>query len=216
MSTPTPARTFTPRHLQAFRALFFAIAALMVMFSQDHSAGISLKIFAGFAIATALIFGIAAWLIFPSGEKMQPILMAVVSFLAGIVASITPWTSAELFFWTIIVWALLAGVIEIFWARARRQQWGRGLARDGIVIGSLSVLLAPLMAIVPVDYALEYFVKEAKQTFVLTGMTIGSGLFGGFAAIAAVYLGIAAFSPKPATSIDAPGDPQGVQLGGTV
>src|SRR5690606_34368925 len=101
MSTPSPARTFTPRHLQGFRALFFAIAALMVMFSQDHSAGISLKIFAGFAVATALVFAFAAWLVFPARERATPVLMAVVSILAGLLASAGVWVSAELFFWTV-------------------------------------------------------------------------------------------------------------------
>ncbi len=45
-------------------------------------------------------------------------------------------------------------------------------------------------------YALDYTIEEARQTFTLTGVTIGVGIFGGYAAIIAVYLGIAGFSPR--------------------
>ncbi|MNL67086.1 hypothetical protein D3C87_1916440 [compost metagenome] len=51
-------------------------------------------------------------------------------------------------------------------------------------------------------YALDYTIEEAHATFTLTGITIGVGLFGGYAAIVAVYLGIAGFSPRPAEAAD--------------
>ena len=49
---------------------------------------------------------------------------------------------------------------------------------------------------VPTQYALQYTVDDAHQTFTLTGITIGVGIFGGYAAIIAVYLAIAGFSPR--------------------
>ena len=53
------------------------------------------------------------------------------------------------------------------------------------------------------EYALDYFVKDANQSFTLTGTIVGVGLFGGWAAIIAVYLGIGAFSPAPKNVADA-------------
>ena len=55
---------------------------------------------------------------------------------------------------------------------------------------------AVALLLVPTQYALEYTIEEANATFTLTGIIIGVGIFGGYAAIVAVYLGIAGFSPR--------------------
>ena len=68
-------------------------------------------------------------------------------------------------------------------------------------------LLGVVLLFVQPAYALDYTIEEAHQTFTLTGITIGVGLFGGYAAIVAVYLGIAGFSPRPADPEDAPSAP---------
>ncbi|CAI7678084.1 unnamed protein product, partial [Penicillium discolor] len=49
-----PARAFTMRHVQLLRALFAAVAALMITFSSDHSAAVGLAVISGFALVTAL------------------------------------------------------------------------------------------------------------------------------------------------------------------
>ncbi len=72
MTTPSAARTFDARHLQLARALFAALAAVMVTFSSDHSAPLGLGVFSGFALATGLVFALAAWLIAPRGERRSP------------------------------------------------------------------------------------------------------------------------------------------------
>ena len=46
------ARTFEVRHVQLGRALFAAVAAIMITFSADHSAEVGLAVFSGWAIAT--------------------------------------------------------------------------------------------------------------------------------------------------------------------
>ena len=60
----------------------------------------------------------------------------------------------------------------------------------------MGILIGLGLVAVPVQYALTYTIEEAGQTFTLTGITIAVGIFGGYAAIVAVYLGIAAFSPR--------------------
>nr|BFF09635.1 hypothetical protein GCM10025699_09380 [Microbacterium flavescens] len=64
----------------------------------------------------------------------------------------------------------------------------------------------------PAGYALTYRVEEAGMTGTLTGIIIAVGIFGVYAAIVAVYLGIAGFSPRKeadvvtATPASAPAD----------
>ena len=57
-------------------------------------------------------------------------------------------------------------------------------------------MLGLALLLVPTQYALEYTIEDANATFTLTGIIIGVGIFGGYAAIVAVYLGIAGFSPR--------------------
>ena len=53
----------------------------------------------------------------------------------------------------------------------------------------------------PTQYALRYTIDEANETFTLTGIIIGVGIFGAYAAIVAVYLAIAGFSPRKAPAV---------------
>ncbi len=66
------------------------------------------------------------------------------------------------------------------------------------------------MGVVPAGFTLDYFIKDADQWFTLTGTTLAVGIFGAYAAIVAVYPGIAAFSPRreapAAEAVPSPGD----------
>lgn len=90
----------------------------------------------------------------------------------------------------------------------------RGDARDAVVVGALGILLAAGMLLVPTGYALRYTIEEVGQTFTLTGIIIAVGIFGAYAAIVAVYLGIAGFSPRPAAASASP-DPAASAAPGT-
>jgi hypothetical protein len=69
-------------------------------------------------------------------------------------------------------------------------------SRDGVVIGIVTLLLAVGLLLVPTQYALQYTIEEARETFTLTGIIIGVGIFGAYTAVVAVYLAIAGFSPR--------------------
>jgi hypothetical protein len=109
-----------------------------------------------------------------------------------------------MFFVIVIGWALITGLIEGIsgWRGMRRAaasadpRTARSDARDGLVVGAVTVLLGLGLLLVPAQYALNYTITEAHQTFTLTGIAIAVGIFGGYAAIIAVYLGIAGFSPR--------------------
>ncbi|WOF22969.1 acyl-CoA synthetase [Microbacterium betulae] len=191
------ARPFTPstRHVQLLRALVAAIAALMVTFSPDHSAIVGLPIFSGWAVATALALGLGAWMVAPAGERAVPVLLAVVYLAAGMVAGIAPLRGPLLYFVLVPLWAFVAGVLETGLGVARRRRGDGDGARDALTVGVLTLVVAAATLVVPADYVLDYYIEDAGQAFTLTGEIIAVGLFGGYAAIVAVFLAIAGLSP---------------------
>lgn len=204
MSTATTAPRFPLRHMQLARAGIAAIAAVMVTFSPDHSATVGLAVFSGFALVTGIIELAAGWQTYPSGRRAVPLTLGVLSVIAGMLAGIVIWRSTTFFFALVITWALVTGLVELIWAlRERRAPALRSEARDSLVVGVFTVLLGLSLLLVPAQYALTYRIAEQPQAeYVLTGITIAVGIFGGYAAIIAVFLGIAGFSPRGASPVD--------------
>lgn len=199
MPSSPSARTFAVRHLQMARAAFAALAAAMITFSPDHSAAIGLSVFSGFAIATGLVLLLAAWLVYPAERRWPAVVTGVLTVVAGMVGGVVGWRTTTMFFVVVIAWALSTGFFELLSGILARRSGSesRADARDAIVVGAITLLLGIGLLVVPAGYALDYYIAEAHQTFTLTGIAIGVGVFGGYAAIVAVYLGIAAFSPRP-------------------
>ena len=229
--TSASARTFDVRHVQLARAAFAAIAAVMITFSPDHSAAVVAAVFSGFAIATGMVLLLAVWLVYPAGRRWQAVAIGGITLVAGMAGGLAPLRTVGGFFTVVIVWALLSGAVELIAGslglrgRTSRREIVPGVAdaraavpvaprsesRDAVVIGAVTMILGVVLLFVQPDYALDYTVEEAGQTFTLTGTIIGVGIFGGYAAIVAVYLGIAGFSPRPAgadavTDAPAPAD----------
>lgn len=190
-------RTFEVRHLQMGRALFAAIAAVMITFSVDHSAQVGGAVFSGFAVATALILILSAWLVFRAGERWQAVLLGILTLVAGMIATLPVARTVDGYFTVVLVWALAAGVAELVIGIVGRRR-GAPAARESVFVGALTIVLGVALVFIPREYMLEYYIDEARRSLTLTGITIGVGVFGGYAAIVAVYLGIAAFSPRPA------------------
>lgn len=200
---------FALRHVQLARAGIAAIAAVMVTFSPDHSASVGLAVFSGFAIVTGLIELIAAWLTYRPGRRAVPLLLGVLSIVAGMLAGVVAWRSTTLFFSVVIGWALATGLIETIWAlRERRSPALRSEARDSLVTGTATIFLGLGLLLVPAQYVLNYSITnpttQANDEFTLTGITIAVGIFGAYAAIIAVFLAIAGFSPARGVNAAAP------------
>ncbi|MGK9219781.1 MULTISPECIES: acyl-CoA synthetase [unclassified Microbacterium] len=201
-----PARQpFAPstRHVQLLRALIAALAALMVTFSPDHSAAVGLSVFSGWAIATAVVLGLGTWMVTPAGQRVLPALLAFAHLFAGMAAGITSLRGPALYFVVIPVWALVAGALETGLGVAQRRRGERVIARDTLTIGVLTLVIGAATLLVPSGYALDYFIEDAGRTFTLTGEIIAVGLFGGYAAIVAVFLAIAGFSPASPSAASA-------------
>ncbi|PRB06392.1 acyl-CoA synthetase [Microbacterium sp. MYb64] len=196
-------RTFQLRHVQLARAALAAVAALMITFSANHSAFVGLAVFSGFALVTALIHILAAWLVAPSGWRWPYVLLAAIAILTGMASSIPAWRTTPMFFVVVIAWGALGGLVELLAGIRARRQARAGTApavvadgaRDAILIGSLGLALAVGLLCVPTTYALNYSIAEAGL-FTLTGITLAVGIFGAYAAIVAVFLGIAGLSPR--------------------
>lgn len=195
-----PARALTVRHVQLLRAAFAAVAALMITFSPDHSAAVGLAVFGGFAATSALILALGAWLAVPAGARWPYVLLAVLGMLAAMASGVPAWRTDALFFVIVIAWAAASGLVELIAGLRSRRSDPSG--KDAIAVGVLGLLLAVLVLLVPADYMLGYSIEGAGE-FTLTGIILAVGLFGGYAAIVAVYLAIAGFSPRRPASDDA-------------
>lgn len=191
-----PARAFTARHVQLLRALFAAAAALMISFSPDHSAAVGLSVFSGFVLVTAFVHIIAAWLVFPAGARWPSVLLAGAGILAGMATGIPAWRTEDVFFAVVTAWALLTGLVELL-AGLRARRSSDPLARDAIAVGAFGILLGVVLLLVPAGFVHQYAIDGAG-TFQLTGIILGVGMLGGYAAIIAVFLGIAGLTPKRA------------------
>ncbi|MBO0980208.1 acyl-CoA synthetase [Microbacterium sp. SD291] len=194
-----PARAFTVRQVQLLRALFAAAAALMITFSPDHSAAVGLSVFSGFVLATALVLVLAAWLVLPAGQRWPCVVLAALGFVAGMAAGIPAWRTDDVYFGVVTAWALTTGVAELI-AGLRARRAGDQTARDAIAVGGFGILLGILLLVIPAGFAQPYAIEGAGD-FVLTGIILGVGMLGGYAAILAVFLGIAGLTPKRADAV---------------
>lgn len=189
-----PARAFTVRHVQLLRALFAAVAAAMITFSSDHSAPVGLSVFSGFVLVTALVQILAAWLVLPKGSRWSYVALGAVGTVAGMASGVPAWRSDDLFFAVVSVWAIVSGGIELL-AGIRARRTADPLARDAITVGAFGILLGVALLLIPAGFIQEYTIDEAG-TFLLSGIILGVGMLGGYAAIVAVFLGIAGLTPK--------------------
>lgn len=196
-----PARAFTPRHVQLLRALFAAAAAVMITFSPDHSAAVGLSVFSGFVLTTGLILILAAWLVFPAGQRWPSAVLALLGVAAGMAAGVPPWRTDDLFFVVLIAWSASTGAVELI-AGLRARRTGDPAARDSITVGAFGLLLAVVLLAIPAGFVQPYAIDGAGD-FILTGIILGVGMFGGYAAVVAVFLGIAGLTPTRADAVAA-------------
>lgn len=180
--------------MQLGRALFAAVAAIMVTFSPDHSAAVGLSVFGGWAVATALVLLLAVWLVYPQGARATPVLLGSLTLVAGMIAGIGGIRSTTLFFALVISWALVTGIVELV-SGIRQRRAGEAAGPDAVLIGAITIALGLGLLLVNPAYSLDYVIEKAGA-FTLTGITIGVGIFGAYAAVVAVFLGIAGFGPR--------------------
>ncbi len=172
---------------QLARAVVAFAAGFVITLNQDHTAGFGVVVFAIFAIVTGLVIA-GFWFVTDAGDRALWLVQGLVGVAAGIVALVVRSGGLGALLYSVSVWALLTGVLELYGAwRARRRSGPSTAARDRLLVGGLTVVLAIVYLIIPADHRLVV------------------GLFGAYAAVIGVYLAIGAFSLKwagPAGAVD--------------
>ena len=197
----SPDGTLVPHWIVVLgRALALALAAIVITFSADHSPAFGLAVFGSLAIVTGALLVAGARVAFARGaERGIHSLIGVVSLIAGIAALAI---SAGLPFLTLVVgsWALVTGVLELTLGFLRR---GHSFSRDWIFAGALTILLGLVAFLLPSELREAYVGPDEVERY-LTTPVILVGIIGAYFAILAVYLGIAGFSLKWATTEPTP------------
>jgi hypothetical protein len=142
---------------QLARAVVAFAAGFFIALNQGHTAGYGIAMFAAFAIVSGLIVA-GFWFVTDAGKRSLWVVQGALGIAAGIVTLVVH---------TGGLGALLYGV----------SVWGV-VARDRMLVGGATLVLAILYMIIPADH------------------TLAVGLFGAYACVIGVYLAIGAFSLK--------------------
>ncbi|GAA4189548.1 hypothetical protein GCM10022288_17560 [Gryllotalpicola kribbensis] len=164
--------------LQLVRAVIAFAAGFVITLDQDHTAAYGIAMFASFAIVS----GLAACAFFfatDAGSRTVWLVQGIIGVAAGVVALIVHAGALGDLLYSVSVWALLTGAAELYggW-RARRVPADAAAARDRLLVGGATVVLAIVYLVIPPEHRLAV------------------GLFGAYAIVIGVYLAIGAFSLK--------------------
>ncbi|BDI24186.1 hypothetical protein [Herbiconiux sp. L3-i23] len=174
------------------RAAIAAVAAIVVTFSSDHSPVFGLAVFGLFACAHGIALASTSRL----GRRstigtILTVVQGVVSFAFGLAAVLAFAQAAPLASLAVLVvlWAVATGGLEL--AIGLRKADHGPASRDHLVVGVATLLLGGV-----------YLLGRDDAIFLV-------GSFGAYAAIVAVYLGIAAFTLKWDTASEKSGSAVG-------
>jgi len=182
------------------RAIVALIAGFAITFTSGHSAAFGLVVFGLFALVQGAIIAAGAF-----GDRTERrsrglfALQGVLTVIAGVAALVLPEGGVHYLVWVVSAWAIVTGALEL--VSGIRDRGRVGAARDWMFLGGLTLILAIAFLIVPPDYnqALGGIEQVKGQ---LTASVVLDGIFGAWAIVAGVLLGIAAASarsPLPAT-----------------
>ena len=172
---------------QLVRAVVAFAVGFFITLDQNHTAAYGIGMFAAFAIVSGLVAA-AFWFVTDAGQRSLWVIQGALGCAAGVATLVVHTGGLGALLYGVSIWGVLTGVTELYagW-RAHRGQTGEGrvVARDRMLVGGATVVLAILYLIIPADQRLAV------------------GLFGAYACVVGVYLGIGAFSLKWARSADA-------------
>lgn len=195
MSTSSaPVGTLGDRYwiLLIARAIPAAVLALVITFSQDHSASLGHVTLGAFAIVSGAVLLVGSRML-GGIPRTVFLVQGVVTVVGGIVALATIDAGLPVLLFLVSALFAITGVLELVTGlRARRAV---AVARDWIVVGGLGMLFAVAVLFIPVDYSQAITIPD-KVVPNLTASTILVGALGAYAALVAVYLVIAGLSLK--------------------
>jgi uncharacterized membrane protein HdeD (DUF308 family) len=165
----------------AVRAVLALAAGAVVTFTRDaHTPFFGLIVFGAYAIVEGLATGVLSAMF--AGRRITRTLFAVqgaVGVIAGVLALALSTSGLGLFLYLVTVWAALTGFLELY--SGIRERSRDAAARDWLITGGLTALLALVLLIAPADAVLAI------------------GLFGAWAVIVGVFQGIGAATLRSAS-----------------
>lgn len=185
----------------ALRAVVALIVGFAITFTPAHSATFGLVAFGLFAVVEGAIVGAGAL-----GDRAERrarglfVVQGTLTVIAGIAALVLPEGGVHYFVWVVSAWAVVTGALEL--VSGIRARGRSAAARDWMILGALTLILAIAFLVVPPDYSQTLGgIEQIKGQ--LTASVVLVGMFGAWAIVAGVLLGIAAVSargPRPAKS----------------
>jgi uncharacterized membrane protein HdeD (DUF308 family) len=182
----------------ALRAVVALAVGFAITFTPAHSAVFGLVAFGLFAVVEGAV--VAAGAFGDRAERRSRGLFAVqgaVTVVAGVAALVLPDGGVRYLVWVVSAWAIVTGALEL--VSGIRARGRVGMARDWIIVGGLTLILAIGVLIVPPDYTQTLGGIE-RVTGHLTASVVLVGMFGAWAIVAGVLLGIAAVSARTLAS----------------
>ena len=157
------------------RAIVAFVPAAVITFNADHSAEFGLLVFGAFALVNGLVTGLLSWKsITDRRDRSIFAIQGAVGVLAGVLALALNAGGLGFFLYIVSVWAAVTGFLELYTGIRVR---GRGqVARDWLVVGSLTAVLALVFLLLPPH------------------AVVAVGLLGAYLVITGVYLVIAGVS----------------------
>ncbi|MDJ1371732.1 HdeD family acid-resistance protein [Gulosibacter molinativorax] len=179
-----------------FRAVPAIIGAIVITFTQEHTARFGFIVFGAVALWTGIIVGFEAVGI--KGHPLRGFVFAR-SILGAIAGGFSlfmgtgghNWATVEAFIWTVATWAIVTGAIELIAGLVFRKQ---SIYRSEIVFsGAITMLLGIIVAFVPPELDAEYGGLENIEGS-LTADVQAVGFVGAYFAVLGVLLIIEAIT----------------------
>ncbi len=176
------------------RAVPALVLGVLITFTAQHSPLLGLVSLGIFGLSTGAIV-VVSIVRGPRPDSTRPVAIAqaVVLLLVGAVSLAVPGAGLEYLVLVITAFAVITGFAELY--LGLRQGRGRGERRDGVFLGSLTVLLALAVLVVPPGFT-QSTVGGDGITRELTASVIIVGLLGAYWIVIGVYLVIAGLSLK--------------------
>ena len=178
----------------ALRAVVAIAVGFTITFTAAHSAAFGLVAFGLFGVVAGAVL-LAGSLGSRSDRASRGLFLTqgAVTVLAGIAALVLPAGGVHYFVFVVSAWAIVSGALELVSGiRARHRL---PIARDWMILGGLTLVLAIAFLIVPPDYSQTLGgIEQIKGQ--LTASVVLVGMFGAWAIVVGVLLGIAAVSAR--------------------
>ena len=200
--------------LPALRAIVALVVGFAITFTPAHSATFGLIAFGLYAVVAGAILLAGSF-----GHRSDPasrglfVAQGVVTVLAGIAAIVLPDGGVHYLVFVVSAWAIVTGALEL--VSGIRARTRLAAARDWIILGGLTLVLAIGFLVVPPDYSQNLGgIEQIKGQ--LTASVILVGMFGAWAVVTGVLLGISAVSARGVRSATAAGSTGSESAGSTV